>query len=168
MAAVLTPRTAHAPWNQPHDGTHDRPQGQRRSAGRHLRLVEGGRGAAGAAASASRPRSAPGPLLVLVGGVVLALVVALAALGAVQLLGADAAASGPASTAQPPTPVGVGASTSPAPAVVVVQPGDTLWAIARRLQPTGDVRPLVDRLAERAGGAAVAAGQRIDLSGVVD
>ena len=30
---------------------------------------------------------------------------------------------------------------------VVVEPGDTLWSIARRLQPTGDVRALVDRLA---------------------
>ena len=31
--------------------------------------------------------------------------------------------------------------------VVVGAPGDTYWSIARRLQPTGDVRPLVDRLA---------------------
>lgn len=30
----------------------------------------------------------------------------------------------------------------------VVQPGDTLWAIARQVQPTGDVRPLVSRLAD--------------------
>jgi len=35
----------------------------------------------------------------------------------------------------------------PAPTVVyTVQAGDTLWAIAVRLQPTGDPRPLVDRL----------------------
>ena len=26
---------------------------------------------------------------------------------------------------------------------VIVQPGDTLWSIARRVQPTGDLRPLV-------------------------
>jgi hypothetical protein len=52
--------------------------------------------------------------------------------------------------------------------VVVVQPGDTLWAIARRIQPTGDVRPLVDELAHRAGGAAVVSGQRLDLSGLAD
>ena len=50
----------------------------------------------------------------------------------------------------------------------VVQPGDTLWAIARRLQPTGDIRPLVDELARRAGSAAVVAGQRLDLSGLPD
>src|SRR5438552_3337450 len=33
----------------------------------------------------------------------------------------------------------------------VVQPGDTLWSVARRLQPEGDVRPVVAaRVAERA------------------
>ena len=31
--------------------------------------------------------------------------------------------------------------------VVIVKPGDTLWSIARKMQPTGDVRPLVDRIA---------------------
>lgn len=29
---------------------------------------------------------------------------------------------------------------------VIVEPGDTMWSIARRIQPAGDVRPLVDRL----------------------
>lgn len=29
----------------------------------------------------------------------------------------------------------------------VVRPGDTLWKIAKSLQPAGDVRPLVQRLA---------------------
>src|SRR5262249_26165640 len=32
------------------------------------------------------------------------------------------------------------------PAAYVVQPGDTLWSIARSLQPDGDVRPLVGDL----------------------
>ncbi|MGI9033912.1 MAG: hypothetical protein ACR2HY_09630, partial [Acidimicrobiales bacterium] len=31
--------------------------------------------------------------------------------------------------------------------VVQVAPGDSLWTIAKRLQPSGKVRPLVDRLA---------------------
>jgi Tfp pilus assembly protein FimV len=43
----------------------------------------------------------------------------------------------------------------------VVQPGDTIWSIARRLQPTGDVRALVDALVERNGGAALDVGQRL-------
>lgn len=45
------------------------------------------------------------------------------------------------------------------PATVVVQPGDSLWVVARRLQPRGDVRPLVDHLAELNGGGALEVGQ---------
>ncbi|HUR18043.1 MAG TPA: LysM domain-containing protein [Acidimicrobiales bacterium] len=44
----------------------------------------------------------------------------------------------------------------------VVQPGDTLWSVARGLQPDGDLRPLVDRLAHTAGGG-LRPGQRIPL-----
>jgi hypothetical protein len=47
--------------------------------------------------------------------------------------------------------------------VYVVQPGETLWDIARRLQPSGDVRPLVDRLAKAAGRAPLQIGQRLVL-----
>jgi hypothetical protein len=36
--------------------------------------------------------------------------------------------------------------TGPPARVVVVQPGDTVWTIARAVQPDGDVRPLVDTL----------------------
>ena len=35
----------------------------------------------------------------------------------------------------------------------LVQPGDTLWSIARRLQPEGDVRALVHQLMAANGGA---------------
>jgi nucleoid-associated protein YgaU len=161
MAAVLTPRFDHldtaeradhglAPWNDPTA----RPQ---------LRLVEGGRSTRVAVARPGRHA-----LRTVLGGLALAALVALAALGAVNLLGADAAASGPASTAESLHPAGADASTPSASAVVVVQPGDTLWAIARRIQPTGDIRPLVDELAHRAGGAAVVSGQRLDLSGLTD
>ena len=52
--------------------------------------------------------------------------------------------------------------------VVVVRVGDTLWSIARQLQPTGDVRPLVDELSSRAGGADIDAGDRIDVRGLID
>ena len=51
-------------------------------------------------------------------------------------------------------------------AVYVVRPGDTVWSIASTLQPDGDVRDLVDRLTERAGGSALQAGQRIALDGL--
>jgi hypothetical protein len=45
--------------------------------------------------------------------------------------------------------------------VVEVAPGDTLWTIARRLQPSGDVRPLVDRLAAAHGSTVLQVGERI-------
>lgn len=48
-------------------------------------------------------------------------------------------------------------------AVYVVQPGDTFWAIARRLQPGGDPRPLVARLVAAHGGAALRTGERLSL-----
>ena len=47
--------------------------------------------------------------------------------------------------------------------VVVVQPGDPLWSIARILQPSGDVRPLVDRIAELNDGHSLVAGQTLTL-----
>lgn len=58
-----------------------------------------------------------------------------------------------------PAPVaGTSAST-----VHVVQPGDTLWSIARELEPAGDVRLTVDRLVELNGGAPLVVGQRLEL-----
>jgi LysM repeat protein len=45
----------------------------------------------------------------------------------------------------------------------VVQPGDTLWSIARSLQPDGDVRPLVRGLRDANGGSALAVGQVLAL-----
>ncbi|MFZ6004987.1 MAG: LysM peptidoglycan-binding domain-containing protein [Actinomycetota bacterium] len=47
--------------------------------------------------------------------------------------------------------------------VHVVQPGDTLWSIARSLDPDGDVRLTVDRLVDLNGGAPLSVGQRLDL-----
>ena len=43
----------------------------------------------------------------------------------------------------------------------VVQPGDTIWGIARAAQPRGDVRPLVDRLAAERRGRPLRVGERI-------
>lgn len=45
----------------------------------------------------------------------------------------------------------------------VVQPGDTLWSIAERLDPTGDPRPIVDRLARAHGGTVLHVGERLPL-----
>ncbi|MFP5319941.1 MAG: LysM peptidoglycan-binding domain-containing protein [Acidimicrobiia bacterium] len=45
----------------------------------------------------------------------------------------------------------------------VVQPGDTLWSIAQRLDPDGDPRPVVDRLANAHGGTVLHVGERLRL-----
>ena len=57
-------------------------------------------------------------------------------------------------------------AVSPGPvATVVVQPGDTLWAIAVRADPQADPRPTVARIADLNGltGATVRPGQRLRL-----
>ena len=46
----------------------------------------------------------------------------------------------------------------------VVQPGDTVWTIAHRLDPTGDPRATVDRIVALNGGAALQPGQRLRLT----
>ena len=43
--------------------------------------------------------------------------------------------------------------------------GETLWDVARDLQPTEDLRPVVDDLAALNGGATLEAGQTIVLPG---
>ena len=70
---------------------------------------------------------------------------------------ADLAWSGPLAAPEPTQPVLIGER------VHIVQPGDTLWTIARSLQPTGDVRRLVDALAAQRHGAALQVGERIAL-----
>ena len=80
---------------------------------------------------------------------VLLLLVVVAARAAVGALG-----GGP--LAAPETPAARGGV-----AAYVVQPGDTYWTIARRVQPTGDVRALVDRLSSEHGGAPLQPGQQL-------
>lgn len=78
------------------------------------------------------------------------------------LLGAGSLA-GAGQATEPPAPV-VPSAAAPRPAPVhVVQPGDTLWSVARSLQPDGDVRPLVARLRASSGGGPLVPGQRLRL-----
>jgi LysM repeat protein len=74
--------------------------------------------------------------------------------------------TGPASGAlvDDPAAYGAGHRSPPPGSIYVVQPGDTLWTIARELVPAGDVRDEVDRLAVLNGSAALQAGQRLQLA----
>ncbi|QXC62493.1 LysM peptidoglycan-binding domain-containing protein [Aquihabitans sp. G128] len=110
-----------------------------------LRVLQGGRSARPAPA---RPLVTPGAIAAFVAVTVL-LMVGFVAIG-----------RGAFSAAAPATPA---AATAPAAGArtVTVRAGDTLWSIARRLRPTGDVRPLVDQLAEANGGTAIAPGDRL-------
>ena len=128
-----------------------------------LRVVAGGRVDAPRPHPAPRPAGVASPRLVLAAVVVAVL---LAAVGAVAL-GRGALAG----LAPSPPAAATSATTAVAPSggaaartVVEVRAGDTLWSIARRLQPSGDVRPLVDRLVAAHGSTALAAGDRIVLA----
>jgi hypothetical protein len=46
---------------------------------------------------------------------------------------------------------------------VTVEAGDTLWSIARRVQPSGDIRPLVDRLVAAYGTTPLQPGQQLAI-----
>jgi LysM repeat protein len=48
------------------------------------------------------------------------------------------------------------------PHVVIAQPGDTLWAIARRIVPMGSITKLVDQLVAM-NGDEIVAGQEVRL-----
>jgi hypothetical protein len=55
-----------------------------------------------------------------------------------------------------------GASLVPG-ARYVVQPGDTLWSIALRLDPSGDPRPIVDQLGAELGSSSLQPGEHLVL-----
>jgi hypothetical protein len=58
---------------------------------------------------------------------------------------------------------GAGPSQAVAARAWIVQPGDTIWAIARRVQPSGDIRPLVDRLSAEVHGRPLQVGEELPL-----
>jgi hypothetical protein len=63
-----------------------------------------------------------------------------------------------------PAAYGASGQRVPARAVYVVQPGDTIWTIARDLDPSGDTRATVDRIVALNGSAALEPGQRLRLT----
>jgi LysM repeat protein len=83
---------------------------------------------------------------------VILMVVAAMAISSGALAGLAPAPTGPAAAASDGT-------------TVTVEPGDTLWSIARRVQPNGDVRPLVDQLVAAQGGEVLLPGQQIVVPG---
>jgi hypothetical protein len=171
MAAVIVApyrRPVHAPETSPLSGP-IRPE---------LRVLPGGRQAARAHARSLRPSGRLHPsvyqrrrLGVLVAAITIAAVAYLALVGLGALLSphsAGAAAAGakadvPASAASAAAAPSVSVGS-----VYVVQPGDTLWSIARQLKPGGDIRPLVDELADRAGSGPLVAGASLPVDGLVD
>lgn len=58
---------------------------------------------------------------------------------------------------------GAGPTRPAAARIWVVRPGDTLWAIARQVQPSGDIRPLVDHLSHDVDNRPLQVGQRLAL-----
>lgn len=136
MAAIIHPQ--HRSTTAPGAPSEPRP---------HLVLIEGG---SEAALRRRQPAAVYRRRRLAAAGVVVALV-ALVAVGS----GVLSQPGEGGSTADATAPAARGA--------VVVQPGDTLWSIARSLQPEGDVRSLVDDLAQANGGASVRAGQRVVL-----
>lgn len=93
-----------------------------------------------------------------VAGTLLTILLVAAWLMAAGVLGGSGSESGsPAGPGSAPHLVQVAATS------YVVQPGDTLWSVARSLQPSGDVRPLVDRLSRRTDAGRLRPGQAISL-----
>ena len=145
MAAISYP--------SPQPLRHPRPQRQAPPAPR-LRLLQGG------LAAPRRPQVAPG---IYARRRILALVL-VAIVSMVLVVAVQAVASGLLVQQAPAPTAATAAVDAPAGAEVhVVQPGETLWAVAAELTPAGgDVRATVDRLVERNGGqASLQVGQRL-------
>ncbi len=100
--------------------------------------------------------SDPAPLSgLLINGVIAALVGA-AIVAVLVGVGGGVAANDPLQPASPESQV------TDTIEIYVVQPGDSLWAIAGRLAtPGSDLRPTVDYLSDAAGGSQLEVGQRI-------
>jgi hypothetical protein len=71
--------------------------------------------------------------------------------------GGDRTGSGPLAA------LGTGPTALASAHVWIVQPGDTLWGIATRVEPGHDVRPLVDQLSRQLHGQPLQVGDHIVL-----
>jgi hypothetical protein len=139
MAAVIVPSHRERHADRPSSAPEARPA---------LRVIHGGRSARQLARRRVYRRRR------LVAGIGLLMVVR-------SLVGEASPALSPASSSAATAAVPPAAAEA-----YVVQPGDTLWSIAAQLPHGGDVRALVDELADRAGGPRLQTGQRIDLAGL--
>jgi len=164
MAAVIAPHPRSIPTRRPVAEPVRAP----------LRVIPGGRQAARAYARQARPVRLVHPavyrrrrLAVLLVAVLLAVIAYLTVTGLGVVLGAHHAPATSPAAAVAASSAATSGGAAPS-ATYVVQPGDTLWSIARRLRPSGDIRSLVDALSSRAGGASLQAGQRLSLDGLVD
>jgi nucleoid-associated protein YgaU len=91
----------------------------------------------------------------------LTILVAWSVLGLVVVAGGRAVLDRPPGPSSDPVPISVVSE-----GVYVVQPGDTLWSIARRLASDGDLRPVVAELRARHGQVDLEVGDRLDVSGL--
>lgn len=117
----------------------------------------------GGAAARVRPSAAVYRRRRLAAAAVVATAVAAAALGLSALGGGSLTTSGVRSAPAVGVEVETGSLRTVSTMTHVVAPGDTLWSIARSLQPEGDVRPLVDEMAASRGGRPLQVGERIRL-----
>lgn len=101
----------------------------------------------------SRNTDADGPAINLMVAALLALAIIAALVG----FGGDAAANGPLEPVSERSEL-----VADTIEIYIVQPGDTLWAIATEVaRPGEDIRPIVDSLKDLTGGAQLDIGQRI-------
>jgi len=147
MAAIQIPRRLDQPWPAEPASTPAR---------------RGARSTRPAAPGARRVRPLPDRATRVrrrrLAALVAAVAVALVVWGAVGVV-SDLGAVGPTPE---PRPLDVGPALQ-AGEVYVVQSGDTLWSIARRLAPDADPRPIVDALREANGGPVLEVGTRLTL-----
>ena len=83
---------------------------------------------------------------------------AVLALGVVVVTGQAGAALGSSTLAAPERRPSLTSART-----VVVRPGDTLWAIAQRIAPNDDPRPIVDALTAANGSAPLTPGEILQL-----